>query len=123
MTSDPLKLTIAFTDPDLDLEEREEQAQRLIVDLRDMDEVESVDRIPDPNPPEGNKAVGSFLMGILMTEVSVENGKRLLGFLGDRLGNKPIELTVEGNNKKLSVKASSREELEAAIQAAQDFIG
>ena len=46
----------------------------------------------------------------------------LLGFLGDRLGGKPIEFTVEGNGKKLSVKANSREELEFAIKAAQDFL-
>jgi hypothetical protein len=46
----------------------------------------------------------------------------LLGFLGDRLGGKPIELSVEANGRKLTVKAHSREELEMAIKAAQDFI-
>jgi len=45
-----------------------------------------------------------------------------MGFLGDRLGGKPIELQVEDNGRKLSVKAHSREELEAAIKAAQAFI-
>jgi hypothetical protein len=122
MHSAEIKLTIAFNDPDLDLEEREEQAQRLIADLKQMDEIDRVDRVPDPNPPQGSKAIGSFLMGILTAEVSVANVKKLFGFLGDRLSNKPIELSVEGNGKKLSVKASSREELEAAIKAAQDFI-
>jgi hypothetical protein len=122
MHSAEIKLTIAFNDPDLDLEEREEQAQRLIADLKQMDEIDRVDRVPDPNPPQGSKAIGSFLMGILTAEVSVTNVKKLFGFLGDRLSNKPIELSVEGNGKKLSVKASSREELEAAIKAAQDFI-
>jgi hypothetical protein len=117
-----IKLTIAFTDPDLELEEREEQAQRLISELKQMDEVETVDRIPDPNPPQGSKAFGGFLMGLLTAEVSVANAKKLLAFLGDRLGNKPIELSVEANGKKLSVKANSRVELEAAIKAAQDFI-
>ena len=122
MNHSDVRLTIAFNDPDLDLEEREEEAQRLMAELKQMDEVEAVDRVADPNPPEGSKAFGSFLMGILMTEVSVANGKKLLAFLGDRLGNKPIELSVEANGKKLAVKASSREELEAAIKAAQDFI-
>lgn len=107
---------------ELDLEERDEQAQQLLTELRQMDEVETVDRILDPNPPEGNKAIGGFLVGLLMAEVSVANAKKLMGFLGDRLSNKPIELSVEANGKKLSVKASSREELEAAIKAAKDFI-
>jgi hypothetical protein len=61
-------------------------------------------------------------VGLLAAEVSAANAKKLLGFLGDRLGGKPIEFTVEGNGKKLSVKANSREELESAIKAAQDFL-
>jgi hypothetical protein len=122
MTDTGIKLTIAFTDSDLEPEEREEEAQRLMADLKQLDEVDAVERVPDPNPPEESMAFGSFLVGILMTKVSVANGKKLLAFLGDRLGNKPIELSVEANGKKLSVKASSREELEAAVKVAQDFI-
>lgn len=90
---------------------------------KEMDEVDQVNRVVDPNPPEGNKSVGGFLVGLLTAEVSVANAKKLLGFLGDRLSGKPIELEVEGNGKKLKVSAHSREELEAAIKAAQDFIG
>jgi hypothetical protein len=123
MNNSEVRLTIAFNDPELDPKEREEQAQRLIDELKQMDEVDAVNRVADPNPPRGSKAFGGFLMGLLTAEVSVANGKKLLGFLGDRLGGKPIELSVEGNGKKLSIKASSREELEAAIKAAQDFIG
>jgi hypothetical protein len=117
-----VKLTIAFNDPDLDAEEREVQAQRFMTELKEIDEVETVDRVIDPNPPEGNKSVGAILVGLLTAEVNVANTKKLLGFLGDRLGGKPIELSVEANGKKLTVKAHSREELEAAIKAAQDFI-
>ena len=117
-----IKFTIAFNDPDLDSEELDEQAQRLIAELKQMDEVDAVDRVLDPNPPEGNKAIGGMLIGLLTAEVSVGNAQKLMGFLGDRLGGKPIELEVEANGKKLTVKAHSREELEAAIKAAQDFV-
>jgi hypothetical protein len=117
-----IKLTIAFNDPDLDSEERDEQAQRLMAELKQMDEVNTVDRVLDPNPPEGNKAIGGMLVGLLMAEVNIANARKLMGFLGDRLGGKPIELSVEANGKKLTVKAHSREELEAAIKLAQDFI-
>ncbi len=116
-----IKFTIAFNDPDLDSEERDEQAQRFMNELKQMDEVE-VDRVLDPSPPEGNKAVGAILVGLLTTQVNKENAQKLMGFLGDRLGNKAIELEVEANGKKLKVKASSREELEAAIAAAQKFV-
>ena len=118
-----MKLTIAFTDPDLEAEERDEQAQRLIAELKEIDEVDAVDRVLDPHPPEGNKALGGFLVGLLTAEVNAANTKKVLGFLGDRLGGKAIELSVEANGKKLSVKAHSQEELQAAIQAAKDFVG
>jgi len=117
-----IKLLIAFNDPNLEPEEHDEQAQVLLTELQQADEVESVKRILDPNPPEGNKSLGGFLGGILMTEVNPANGKKLLGFLGDRLGGKPIELSVEANGRKLTVKGHSREELEMAIKAALDFI-
>jgi hypothetical protein len=118
-----IKFTIGFTDVDLELEERDEQAQSLMAELKEMDEVDAVNRVFDPNPPAGNKAVGGFLVGLLMAEVNAANAKKLMGFLSDRLGGKPIELSVEANGKKLTVKAHSQEELQAAIQAAKDFVG
>jgi len=117
-----IKLTIAFNDPDLDSEELEEQAQNLLAQMRDLDEIETVDRVLDPNPPEGNSPWGAtILVGLLTAQVNKQNAQKVMGFLGDRLGNKAIELEVEANGKKLKVKASSREELEAAIEAAQKF--
>ena len=117
-----VKVTIAFNDPQLDGEEREAQAQNLLSQIKYLDEVETVDRVRDPNPPAGNKAVGAILVGILTAQVNKENIQKVLGFLGDRLGGKPIELEIEANGKKLKVKASSQAELTAAIEAAQKFI-
>lgn len=117
-----IQLTIAFNDPDLDSEELEEQAQNLLSQMRDLDEIEMVDRVLDPNPPAGNKAVGAILVGLLTAQVNKENAQKLLGFLGDRLSNKPIALEVEANGKKLKVTASSQAELMAAIEAAQKFV-
>ena len=117
-----ITLTIAFNDPDLKNEDLEEQAQNLFAQMRDLDEIETVDRVLDPNPPEGNKAVGAILVGLLTAQVNKANAQKLMGFLGDRLGGKPIELEVEANGKKMKVSAHSREELVAAIEAAQKFI-
>ncbi|MEH2301412.1 MAG: hypothetical protein V7K88_21065 [Nostoc sp.] len=84
--------------------------------------MESAELVVVTEIPEGAKSVGGFLVGVLQTEVSLANFKKLLGFLGDRLGNKTIELEVEANGKKLKVKASSQEELAAAIEQAQKFV-
>jgi len=117
-----IKVSITFNDPELDSEEREEQAQRLIAELRQMDEVEEVGRVLDRNPPEGNKAIGGFLEGLLTALVNGKNAGKLLEYLGDRLGGKPIEMEVEKNGKKLTVKVYSREELAAAVIAAKEFL-
>jgi hypothetical protein len=87
-----ITFTIAFNDPDLDSEELDEQAQRLVSELRQIDEVDEVNRVIDPNPPEGNKSMGGFLVGLLTAQVTPDNAKKLLGFLGDRLGGKAIAL-------------------------------
>ena len=116
------ELQIVFNDPDLDSEERDSEAQKLLNQLRQLDEVEDVNRVLDPNPPEGNKALGGFLVGTLMTQVNPSNIKALFGFLGERLLGKTIEMEVTANGKSLKVKVSNQTELTAAIQAAEQFI-
>ncbi|PHJ67523.1 hypothetical protein VF14_05285 [Nostoc linckia z18] len=117
-----VRLTFNFNDPNLEPGEQDEQVQWFITELKEMDEIENVARVYDPNPPEGNKALGGFLLGMLTAEFNIENTKKLFSFLGDRLGGKSIQLEVEANGKKLKVSAHSREELELAIKAAQEFI-
>ncbi|WP_375468456.1 hypothetical protein [uncultured Nostoc sp.] len=116
-----VKLTIALSNLDLDEEEQERETRNLLREIKDLD-VESAELVAATEIPEGAKSVGGFLVGVLQTEVSLANFKKLLGFLGDRLGNKTIELEVEANGKKLKVKASSQKELNAAIEQAQKFV-
>ncbi|NEU83824.1 hypothetical protein [Nostoc sp. UIC 10630] len=116
-----VKLTLALSNPDLDAEEQERETRNLLREIKELD-VESAELVAVTEIPQGAKSVGGFLVGVLQTEVSLANFKKLLGFLGDRLGNKTIELEVEANGKKLKVKASSQQELNAAIEQAQKFI-
>ncbi len=118
--SSNITLTIAFTDPDLDSEELETQAQNLLLQLKDLDEVETADRVLDPHPPAGNKAIGGILVGLLTAEVSGANFKKLCSFLGDRLGNKPIKLKVKApDGRELELEASSQQEFDYAYEKAQ----
>ena len=117
-----IKLNIAFTNPDFDDEELDEEAQNLLNQMQQLDEVENVYRTLDPNPPEGNKALGGFLVGKLTTEVNQSRIKSFLGFLSDRLTGKVVEMEVEANGKKLKIKAHSNTELLQAIEAAQKFV-
>ena len=60
MTSENSKnqfaLTIAFIDPDLTNEERDDELASLWEDLNASSDIESVTRLRDLNPPEGNKS-------------------------------------------------------------------
>lgn len=124
MASEPnVTLTIDLNDPDLDAEETDEAIQNLLAQMRELDEIEAVDRVFDPNPPAGNKAIGGFVVGLLMAEVSVANFKKLGAFLGDRLGNKPIKLKVKApDGREMELEASSQAEFDYAYQKAQAFL-
>lgn len=120
-TSD-IQVTLDLRNPDLDDEALEKLTQSLRREMLELDEVKDVKQVFDPNPPAGNKALGAVLVGLLTAEINANNAKALFGFLGDRLGNKPIAMEVEANGKKLKVTASSQQELMAAVQVAQQFV-
>ena len=124
MASEPnVTLTIDLNNPDLDAEETDEAIQNLLAQMRELDEIEAVDRVHDPNPPVGNKAIGGFVVGLLMAEVSVANFKKLGAFLGDRIGNKPIKLKVKApDGREMELEASSQAEFDYAYQKAQAFL-
>ncbi|MFD3003511.1 hypothetical protein ACFS7Z_24345 [Pontibacter toksunensis] len=122
MKGSNVMLTIRFEDPELEPEEWDKQAQWLMAELKEIDEVETVSRVIDTSPPLGNKSIGGFLAGLLITQFNVENFKRLISYLKDRLVGKPIELEVEADGRKLKLKAYSRQELDYALKAAQDFV-
>ncbi|MBD2472244.1 hypothetical protein [Nostoc sp. FACHB-145] len=123
MPNSSVKLTIAFIDENLDDEEKSEEVEKLLTQIRELDEVEEVSRVTDPNPPANNKSVIAFLSHLLMAEVKLENFKKLFGFLSERLGNKPVKLTVKApDGSEINVEASSQKQFEIAWQKAQNFL-
>ena len=115
-----VKFTITLFNPDFDAEEQERETRNLLGEIKDLD-VESAGLVEVTEIPEGAKSVGGFLVGALQAEVTISNCYKLLAWLGS-LGNKTIELEVEANGKKVMVKASSQQELAAALELAQKFI-
>ncbi len=122
MPIDNVKLTLHIAEPDLDAEEQDEAARRLLAQLRELDEVESAERVLDLNPPPGNKAMGGFLPGAVRAEVKPTNVRSLFGFLRDRSSYSPIEIEVEVGERKVRVKANSQEDLSAALQVVQQLM-
>ena len=117
-----IALTITFIDSELTSEELNDEAVRLLEELSDRNDIESADRVRDPNPPDGNKSIGGFLTGLLKTDVSPANAIKVLGFLGDRLGSKPISVEAEVDGVKMKFSAYSQEEATFAMDKIQAFI-
>ncbi len=116
-----IPLGIRFDDPELDDAELNLNTVQILEELRDSDDIETVERVPVVDLPEGNKSIGGFLSGLLKAEVNVGNLKKVIGFLSDRMGNRQISFEVEANGVKMKISANNREELESAIKAAQMF--
>ena len=115
-------ITFNLVDPELDSEELEAKTQNLQRQLREFDAVEQVDRVLDPHPPAGNKAFGGFLSGRLKAQVTPSQASTVLGAMDSVIGSAAIEMTLEVDGRKITVKARNHQELAAALQAAQAFL-
>ena len=123
MTDEPtIQLTFAVDDPELDDERRQKIANKLLREIRELDEVEKADRAEDLNPEAGSKPGFATLIGFLTAEVSMKNVTSFLGFLGDRLGDKPIKITVKVGDKEVNIEAKSRKELLEGERLAKDLL-
>jgi hypothetical protein len=121
--NDLVQIAVTFNSPDLEPEEKESEVSNLLQALREL-EIGSINRVLDPNPPEGNMSMGGFIVGLLTAEVSVSNVKKLMGFLGDRVGSKPIKLKIKApDGRELELEANSQAEFKFAFEKAQAFLG
>ena len=117
-----IKFIIALSDPDLDEEELDEAGRNILREMNELDTVERASLVKSKQTPAGSKAISGFGLGIVEAVIKIGNIKGFMDFLGTRFSDKPIEMQVEANGRKLKLKASSQEDLIAAIRAAEDFI-
>jgi hypothetical protein len=107
---------------DSDSEELDKLTQNLLEELRGLDEVEKVEQILDPNPPESNMSLGGFLVGILKTQINLVNLRPLGIFLNNRFSSKPIVLEVEANGNKIKLTDVKTEDLDKVVEAAERLL-
>jgi len=123
MTDQPtIQLTFAVNDPELEDEQRQEIARKLLRQLKQLDEVEKAELAKDEELEEGTRSVLSTLVGVLTAEVSIENIQKVLGFIGDRIPNKPLVIKVKVGNQEIEIETKSRKELEAAEKVASQLL-
>ena len=122
MEPSAVQLLFDFRRSELSEEQQEKLTQVLWHQMRDLDGIQ-VERVIDPNPPEGSRSIGAFLWGLLQAKVTRSSVKNLLSFLGDRLGNQPIKIKVKLiDGRTIEIEARSRAELLAAEQTIQRLL-
>ena len=123
MTDIPtIQLTFAVNDSELEDADRQEIAQKLLRQLKQLDEVEKVSRAEDSNREEGSRSVLATMVGVLTADVSVENIKKVLSFISDRIPDKPILIKVKVGDQEVEINAKTRKELEEAERVASNLI-
>ncbi len=112
--TDPQLIQFAFTvdDPELDDQERNAIAMQLLSQLRQIDEVESVERTEAVNPEVGSRAALETLIGFLTIEISRENLQKVLAWLHNRVTPKPLKIVVG----EVTIEVQSSEDLAKAEQ-------
>ena len=106
-----IQFTFGLDEPELEDEERLKFAKKLLRELRNLDEVERADRAEDLTSEAGSKPGFATLVGMLTAEVSLKNIKAFLGFLGDRLQDKPIKGSIKVGDNEVEFEVKSRQEL------------
>ena len=127
MTNAPaLQVTIDFRDANLPEEQLDRLTANVLKDLKALDEVEKVERVPDPQVPDGGMG-GGTLMGLLTAEVSLQNIRALAGYLTGKFTSKPIDLEIEVSDqnaqstqsRKIKLTGVRPEDLDRVVAAAE----
>jgi len=129
-TTQSIKLTIDWRTAVANLppEVQEQQTQNLYRALRQLPEVEQVDRIPDPEVPDGSMGA-AWLKDLLLTKVIPGNLGSLFNTIRQRLPGTPVnfEIEVDGQKRRISMDGVRPENFDAALdklmKAAKELSG
>ncbi|MFM6206319.1 hypothetical protein [Planktothrix sp.] len=117
-----IQFTFGLNEPEAEDSERLNFSRKLLQELRQLDEVESVERAENLNPEVGSKPGFETLLGILTTEVSFKNFGTFLEFLGNRLQSKPIKGKIKLGDNEVEFEVKSCKELAQLEQTTLNII-
>ena len=117
-----IQFIFGLDDSELEDEERLKFAKKLLPELRNLDEVDRADRAENLTPETGSKPGFATLIGMVTAQVSFQNIQGFLGFLGDRLQDKPIKGSIKVGDNEVAFEVKSRQELAEFEQTALTLI-
>ncbi|MGB3766515.1 MAG: hypothetical protein WA947_08145, partial [Phormidesmis sp.] len=100
------QLTVDWRESSRNMPEAQQEAltQTLLKELRQVDAVETVERVPDADVPKRSMGVGAWMWGVLTAEIPGEGVKVALTEVFERLPGKPIDILVERDGRKIEIK-------------------
>ncbi len=117
-----IQFIFGLDDSELEDEERLKFTKKLLPELRNLDEVDRADRVENLTPETGSKPGFATFIGMLTAQVSFQNIQGFLGFLGDRLQDKPIKGSIKVGDNEVEFEVKSRQELAEFEQTAMILI-
>lgn len=100
---------------DMPPEHQETITASLFQELSQLDAVDQVNRVADPEVPPGSMGAAAWLWSILTAEVSLKTLKRLGQDVQARLPGKPISFTVKAGDREITVENLRPDDLDTTL--------
>ncbi len=122
-TTSNVEVTISLSEPDLDDDKLQAEAENLLPQIREVDGIEEANLVTLEEAPTGSKAVEGFSVGQLIALVNLKNVGSLFSFLGG-LGHKPIKVVIKKSplNEEITLEATNREDFELALEKVANLL-
>ena len=97
---------ITFALDNSDDYERQEFAKKLLKQLREQGDAESVERTEDLSSEAGSKGGLDKLVGVLTAEVKLDKVVSFLGFVGSKFAEKPMKIHVKDGDREVTIETT-----------------
>ena len=121
MSESLVEVTFALDDSSLDEYEQQEFAKKLLKQLREQGDAETIVRTDDLNAEVGTKGGLDKVVGALTAEIKFDKVIGFLGFVGEKFGEKPFEVHVKMGDREITIKGTGEKVIAQAKQAAIDL--
>ena len=121
MSESLVEVTFALDDSSLDEYEQQEFAKKLLKQLREQGDAETIERTDDLNAEVGTKGGLDKVVGALTAEIKFDKVIGFLGFVGEKFGEKPFEVHVKMGDREITIKGTGEKVIAQAKQAAIDL--
>lgn len=106
MSESLIEVTFALDEPSLDEYERQEFTKKLLKQLREQGDAESVERTDNLSSEEGSKAGWDKLVGVLTAKVPLDKVVSFMGFVGEKFAEKPMKIHVKDGDREVTIETT-----------------